>query len=107
MDLWYDPDMRTILLAAVLSLAAVPGCSSDKANTGEPADHIPEMSIDEVDKALAAHQVIPVDCNGERTRKKKGVLPGAIIISDEELFEASELPADKTTKLVFYCADPG
>jgi hypothetical protein len=29
------------------------------------------------------------------------------VLSDEESFGASELPTDKTTKLVFYCADPG
>jgi hypothetical protein len=36
-----------------------------------------------------------------------GVVPGAILISDVDNFATSELPADKTAKLVFYCADPG
>jgi hypothetical protein len=60
-----------------------------------------------MDKALAAKEATPVDCNGDRTRKKLGVIPGAILVSDEESFAASELPADKNTKLVFYCADTG
>jgi len=36
-----------------------------------------------------------------------GVVPGAILVTDDESFAATELPPDKTTKLVFYCADPG
>jgi ABC-type Fe3+-hydroxamate transport system substrate-binding protein len=107
--------MRSLLLATALSVAALAGCtksSSDQAATkAEPAaakaEEFPAMTPDEVDKALASKDVVPVDCNGERTRKKLGVVPGAIIISDEELFVKSELPADPATKLVFYCADPG
>ena len=108
--------MRKILLAAVLALAAV-GCtkSSDAQSAPEPAGsatpakpaeaNLAKMTIDEVDQALTAKKAIAVDCNGDRTRKKMGVLPGAILVSDEESFAASELPADKTTKLVFYCAN--
>jgi hypothetical protein len=106
--------MRSLLLATALSLVAFTGCSkssSDESASKDPAakkaDDLPSMTVDEVDKALASKEVVPVDCNGERTRKKLGVLPGAIIISDEELFVKSELPADTATKLVFYCADPG
>ncbi|MBA3502772.1 MAG: rhodanese-like domain-containing protein, partial [Deltaproteobacteria bacterium] len=47
-----------------------------------------------------------VDCNSEKTRKKVGILPGAVLI-DDETFTASELPSDKSTKLVFYCGGPG
>jgi hypothetical protein len=65
------------------------------------------MTPDELEAALASKSATPVDCNSERTRKKLGVVPTAVVISDEETFAASELPADKTTTLVFYCADPG
>lgn len=99
--------MRTIFLAAVLALGAASGCSNDKAATGEKKDDFPSMSAEEVDKAVAANEVTPVDCNSERTRKKYGALPTAVIISDEETFPATELPADKTRKLVFYCSDAG
>src|SRR5438045_1954059 len=99
--------MRTILLAAVLGLGAMAGCSKGKAEHSEAESNLPTMSIDDVDKALAANEVTVVDCNGDKTRKKNGVLPGAILISDEEAFVASELPADKTRKLVFYCSGPG
>ena len=35
-----------------------------------------------------------------------GVVPGAILVSPDS-FAATDLPADKSAKLVFYCADPG
>jgi len=104
--------MRTLMFGIALSLAAVSGCNSDKAAAGDKsADKakadFPAMTMDEVQKGIDAKQLTAVDCNGDRTRKKLGVLPGAIVVSDEESFAASELPADKTTKLVFYCANPG
>ena len=101
--------MRNLLLAAGLSFAALAGCSrSDQpAAAAKAADALSAMTVDDVDQALAAKQVVPVDCNGDRTRKKKGVLPGAILVTDEETYAATELPADKATKLVFYCADAG
>src|SRR5689334_10125568 len=99
--------MRTILLAAVLATGAVAGCHKDKAGAGEQAENLPTMSMDAVEKGIAANELTPVDCNGDKTRAKNGVLPGAILISDEETFVASELPADKGRKLVFYCSDQG
>ncbi len=96
--------MRTILLAVALSAAAASGCAKDKAST-EQADDYPKMSLEEVEKGIAADTVTAVDCNGERTRKKHGVVPGAVIISDEETYPATELPPDKNRRLVFYCSD--
>lgn len=96
------------MLATALALAAFTGCAKDKTDaSATKAAELPTMSLDDVERGLAAKELVAVDCNGDRTRKKQGVLPGAILISDEEAFAASELPADKTTKLVFYCADPG
>jgi len=100
--------MRNFLLAAALSITAVAGCSKpDKTVSAPAADKLPSMTLDEVDHALAANEAKAVDCNGEATRKKMGVVPGAILVTDDESFAATELPPDKTTKLVFYCADPG
>ena len=103
--------MRTIVFTAALSLAALAGCSksesADHGGASSEEEKVPSMTMDEVDKALATKAVQAVDCNGDRTRKKVGVVPGAILISDDESFAASELPADKTTRLVFYCANSG
>jgi hypothetical protein len=106
--------MRTILLAAALSLAALAGCSkqTEKAPAAEAAEEaemakLPTMTVDEVDHAVAAKEATPVDCNQAATRKRAGVVPGAILVTGSDSYAASELPADKTAKLVFYCANPG
>jgi len=104
--------MRNFLLAAALSITAVAGCSKpDKAVSAPSAENaenkLASMTLDEVEHALATNEVKAVDCNGEATRKKMGVVPGAVLVTDDESFAASELHPDKTTKLVFYCADPG
>jgi hypothetical protein len=105
---WYPSGMRSLLLATALSFAAFAGCSkSSSEQAAAKAEDLPTMTLDQVEAGLASKEVVPVDCNGERTRKKLGVVPGAVIISDEELFVKSELPADTGTKLVFYCSDPG
>jgi hypothetical protein len=46
------------------------------------------------------------DANHYSTREKYGVIPGAHLLSSYDNYDvAKELPADKNTKLVFYCAD--
>jgi rhodanese-related sulfurtransferase len=98
--------MRTILLAAVLALGAGACSKADKTDkaAAEKAP-LPTISIDEVDQKLATGECVPVDANGEGTRKKMGTLPGAVLLSDSETFNVSELPADKSKPLVFYCAN--
>ena len=97
--------MRKLVVSAVLALAAIGGCSKDKTASSESADQFLTMTLDEVEKGIAANEVTAIDCNGERTRKKLGILPGAVVISDEETYPVSELPADKARRLVFYCSD--
>ncbi len=108
--------MRTILLAAVLAIGAGAGCSKStdnkKAETTETAKaeapakaEVPTVTVDEVDQKLASGDVVPVDANGTETRKKMGVVPGAVLLTDSETFNVSELPSDKSKELVFYCAN--
>ena len=103
----YIPPMRTLVMSALLALASV-GCTekSNQEHQGEQAK-LPEMSVDEVAAGLESKQLTVVDCNGEKNRKKHGILPGAILVADEETFPASALPTDKAAKLVFYCGGPG
>lgn len=100
--------MRTLLFAAAIALASF-GCNekSSKDKSGEVEHELPEISIDEVAAGIEAKTLTVIDCNSEKTRKKVGVLPGAILVEDEETFPASVLPADKSAKLVFYCGGPG
>ncbi len=98
--------MRIILLAAVLALGGAAGCAKKSDKTAEQAAaKVPTVTVDEVDKQLASGECVPVDANGEQTRKKMGVVPGAVLLSDSETFNVSELPADKSKALVFYCAN--
>ena len=98
--------MRTILLAAVLTLGATACSKSDTKPAATKAESkVPLITVDEVDQKLASNECTPVDANGEKTRKKLGTLPGAVLLTDSETFSLSELPADKSKGLVFYCAN--
>ena len=102
--------MRTTLFACLLAVSAVTGCSKGESSKTEQKEEEPKfatMSMDEVEAAITSGQATAVDCNGDRTRKKLGVLPGAVLVTDEEQYGASELPADKARKLIFYCSDAG
>jgi rhodanese-related sulfurtransferase len=90
--------MRTLLLAAALLGACT------KSEPAKPAP-IATLSVAQVDHEVTAGAAVPVDANGEGTRKKMGVVPGAVLLTDSETFELSELPADKSKELVFYCAN--
>ena len=101
--------MRNVLFGLVLALAA---CSNSKTEdkpvpAAKPAEQFQTMTPDQVEAELASKSITPVDCNGEGTRKKMGVVPGAVLVTDEAEYAPTELPADKTTKLVFYCSNPG
>ena len=51
-------------------------------------------------------KVTVVDANGSGTRKKHGIIPGAVLLTNYSSYNAEkELPADKKQKLVFYCAN--
>jgi rhodanese-related sulfurtransferase len=98
--------MKTLLLASVLALAASAGCSKSSDNkVAEKKSNLPTITVDEVDQKLASGECVPVDANGQETRKKMGVVPGAVLLTDSESFNVSELPADKSKSLVFYCAN--
>ena len=106
--------MRSLLLAATLALVSLSGCAKAKENKQDkeqPAaaaiNDPPTITMDEVEAAVKAKQAQAIDCNDDSTRKTLGVLPGAILLSGYELYPVSELPADKNTKLIFYCFDLG
>jgi rhodanese-related sulfurtransferase len=103
--------LRTLLLALPCLLAPV-GCAKEPAGAAHEragAAHeraaIPSLSVDELEARLARGECRPVDANGDATRRRLGVIPGAVLLSDYETFLTSELPADKARGLVFYCAN--
>lgn len=91
--------MITNLLSVVLSLALLPAFAGEKA--------FKILQSGEVAAALDSKTPpVVLDANGEKTRKKDGVVPGAKLLSSASKYDvAKELPADKKTPLVFYCAN--
>src|SRR5581483_11237320 len=65
------------------------------------------IGVSDLEKALAS-KAPPVvfDANNKATRKDEGVIPGAKLLSSSGKYSvAKELPTDKKTPLVFYCAN--
>jgi hypothetical protein len=103
--------MRKLLFVLSIGLVGTVGCSRSsseaEAKPGVQSEDVASLTVDEVDKGIADKSLQAADCNHPKLRQTKGVVPGAILISSPDSFAASELPADKGAKLVFYCADPG
>jgi len=103
--------MRTLLACSLLATSVWlgAGCSRDHAAAERaPAQptgaQVPTVSVDQLDRMLARHECQAVDANGDATRKRMGVIPGAVLLRDMDAIE--QLPADKSRPLVFYCANP-
>jgi rhodanese-related sulfurtransferase len=102
--------MRPLLAASLLvsSLAAIgiaaagAGCSRGDA-TSQRAPAVPSVTVDDLDRMLANHECRAVDANGDATRRRMGVIPGAVLLRDMDAVD--QLPADRSTGLVFYCAN--
>jgi rhodanese-related sulfurtransferase len=98
--------MRKLVVLCWLVLAASgPGLGCSKARDdarAQPEPRIAAVSVDELDRMLAANSCIAVDANGDTTRRRMGVIPGAVLLADESL---ARLPADRSKNLVFYCAN--
>jgi rhodanese-related sulfurtransferase len=99
--------MKMLWIAAVLALGAAAGCAKDdkRAASEQKERELPAVSIADLDGMLARGECTPVDANGDATRKKRGVIPGAVKLSDYETYLPAELPTDKARPLVFYCAN--
>lgn len=118
--------MRSLAAFATLLglLGAAGGCSKSSGEPNSSADQsaagaqpsptapspqaapIPTISVDELEARLARGDCRAVDANGDATRRRLGVIPGAVLLSDYETFiPPRELPADKSAGLVFYCAN--
>jgi rhodanese-related sulfurtransferase len=67
------------------------------------AAELPTLTVDEVEKLLGQPGVRVFDVNVPELWAEHHV-PGATFIGGQEL--ATLLPADKETKLVFYCSGP-
>lgn len=76
----------------------------EKAQEEAPLAMIEIPALAELSKKDAAALAI-FDANGDKTREKMGVIPGATLLTDYAEYDTSKLPEKKDTKLVFYCAN--
>jgi rhodanese-related sulfurtransferase len=94
-------EQRLQPVAAASAQTASPQAPSSAA--ADPHAGFQKLSVDEVAALIDARKVQPVDANGADTRKEYGTLPGAVLLTSFRTFDLSELPADKSQELVFYC----
>lgn len=97
--------MKRILMSlAVAASLAVPtaalACDGEHMASMEPQ----KATIPQVAEWTKAKKATPIDANGKQTRDSQGVIPGAVLLTSSSKYAVSELPADKASKLVFYCA---
>jgi rhodanese-related sulfurtransferase len=98
-------------------LTAGTGCSRTQdrdaaATQDRAAVEVATVTVDELDHMLASGGCQAVDANGNETRRRMGVIPGAVLLTDADPASAagaassiSQLPSNKAKSLVFYCAN--
>jgi len=93
----------------LLIALALPACAKDepakKPAATEEVGALPTVTVDELATLILDGRGQAVDANNAATRERQGVIPGATILSHFERYDVAELPADKGTPLVFYCAN--
>lgn len=94
--------LKAIVIVTGLSVTAgnyATACPNGEAKQAE----IASVTVADAAKLHKKGAIIMVDANGENTRKKLGVVPGARLLTSYNKFAASELRAKKSDTLVFYC----
>lgn len=96
---------RIILSMAVAASFIVPtaalACEGHQQASVEPK----KVTVAELASLTKDKKATPVDVNGKSTREKDGVVPGAVLLTSSSQYDLKELPTDKASKLVFYCAN--
>ncbi len=93
-----------LLGALALSFSHPIASAADKS-----ADKFNLIQVQDLKRLMADSKIklTILDANNQNTRAKDGVIPGAIMLSSFSDYDiAKELPADKESQLVFYCANP-
>jgi rhodanese-related sulfurtransferase len=99
--------MKKLMLSAVLAVSAlvpsmVLACGGDSTQaSAEPA----KLDVKQLASLTKEKKAVPVDANGKSTRDSEGIIPGAIMLTSSSQYDVKELPKDKASKLVFYCAN--
>ena len=95
--------LQSTVLAALVFPAVAMACDGQMHHQAsfEPR----KATIAEVATWTKDRSAVPVDANGQSTRASQGVIPGAVLLTSSSQYSLSELPADRATRLVFYCAN--
>lgn len=98
--------MRHILQSVAVVALALPGAALACEGMQHQASYEPRRAtVAEVATWTKEKQATAVDANGEKTRTSQGVIPGAVLLTSSASYSLSELPKDRASKLVFYCAN--
>jgi hypothetical protein len=104
---------RSLLVAAALLAVSANGCkrnhnaaSQNNAQAGNPAAEVqlPELTVQQVADKIAHHENVAVFDANNRPRYERGHVPGARWVAFASV-QATDLPPDHYTQLVFYCAN--
>lgn len=96
-------------VASVVVALCLVGCHRAPSNQsatdkGAHAAHaVAQTPLAEVRKIVETKSATVLDANGDDTRKEYGVIPGATLLSSSDHYALSELPQNKSARLVFYC----
>ncbi len=95
--------MKKLLFALFFVLSAT--ALSALAENQVTDEQIAEVSVVNVQQMLNAKpaKLVVLDANNDDARAAAGIVPGALKLSSYNQYDLAELPADKSTTLVFYC----
>ena len=94
------------LISASTSFAATPSAPV----AGQPTEALRLVHVGDLENWMktSATTLHIYDANNDKTRQKEGLIPGAVALPSPSHYDvATTLPADKSAKLVFYCANTG
>lgn len=101
-----------VLMVAGLTVVSYPGAAWACGDDGQavqawwPGTVEPRaVTVTELAAWKKERRATAVDANAPQTRAEQGVIPGAVLLTSSAAFAVTELPADKATRLVFYCAN--
>jgi hypothetical protein len=89
-------------LVAVATLCAAAALTVAAMRPAHAEDGFALLSAVELSKVLGAADLAVFDANGDAEYARAHV-PGAVHLAEYRRYPASTLPADKATRVVFYC----
>lgn len=96
--------MSKLLMVAALAVA-IPSAALACDDHKQAASTVKKVTLAEAAKLQQEKKATLVDANSKDTRARFGTIPGAILLTSFNRYDPKELPASKSEKLVFFCAN--